>query len=323
MTRPPALPRSPAVGASVALAALVAFGAARFEHFGSPGNLSAVALDYSAEIIAALGATLVVMAGGIDLSVGSVAGFAGVLVVTLVERGWHPLGAGAVALACGASLGGLNGAIIQLAGLPAFLVTLVSMFAVRAACFLLLDRSASLAHPFVDRVAGAELDLGAGVSVPAHAWIMLAALAACLVLARATPLGVAIRALGGAEGAAGALGVPIARTRICVYSFAGACSALAGLAATLQSLGTKPDAGTGLELTVIAAVVIGGTPLSGGTGTVLGTVVGVLIAAFVRALITFHGDLNAAWTSVATGVLLLGFAGAQRGLTAVARSRAP
>jgi simple sugar transport system permease protein len=138
-------------------------------------------------------------------------------------------------------------------------------------------------------------------------------------VARWTTLGQRIYALGGSERSARAMGVPVAATRITVYTVAGVCSALAGCALAMDRRTGDPATCVGLELTVIAAVVIGGTLLSGGVGSVLGTLVGVLIIGLIRMIIDFEGTLNAAWTSIAIGVLLLGFIVVQKLISALSR----
>jgi len=311
---------TPVFAAAAVMLALFAFGALRYDHFGSLANVSNLLGDCSYIAIAAVGATFVILSGGIDLSIGSVVAFTGVLIVSLVERGCHPLAAALVALACGTALGAAMGWIIHTLQLPAFIVTLAAMFAVRAACFLILDRSAGVQHAFFDWASSdAELDLGRGFILPLRTDLMLITVLAGAIVARLTPFGASVRALGGSERAARSMGVPIARTRIAVYALSGFCSALAGLAFTLSKQSADPTSAAGLELTVIAAVVIGGTSLSGGVGSVWGTLLGVLIAGLIRAIIDFQGDLNSAWTSIATGALLLLFVCLQHALTILAR----
>jgi len=322
VTHRPDPQKTPVFAAAAVMLAILVVGALRYDHFGSLSNLTTILADYSFVAIAAVGATLVIMSGGIDLSVGSVVAFSGVIIVSLVERGWHPLGAAAVALAAGTLLGAAMGWIIHALALPAFLVTLAGMFAVRAACFLVLDRSAGVNHAFIDQALAAEIDLGRGGTLPLRTDLMIAVVAAGAAVARLTPLGVALRAVGGGERAARSMGVPVGGTRVGVYAMGGLCSALAGCAFTLEKQAADPTAAAGLELTVIAAVVIGGTPLSGGAGSVLGTIIGVAILGLIRSVIDFQGNLNAAWTSITSGALVLAFVGLQRGMGIVARRAA-
>jgi ribose/xylose/arabinose/galactoside ABC-type transport system permease subunit len=301
----------PLLAAAAILLVLLSFGAIRYDHFADAGNLSNLVADYSFVLIAAAGATLVILSGGIDLSVGSMVAFSGVVTVALIGQGWHPLAAGGVAVCIGAGFGALMGWIIQFFELPAFMVTLAGMFALRAAGFLILDESTGTSHPFFTWVSReAELDAW-GVTLPLRTGIMFAAVVAVLLVSRRTRFGMNIYAIGGSEGSARMLGVPIARTRVGVFAIAGVCSALAGFVLTLDKRAADPTAAMGLELPVIASVVIGGTLLRGGVGSVLGTVIGVLILGVIRMLIDFQGNLNSAWTSIATGGLLLVFVGLQ------------
>jgi len=306
----------PTLAAEAIMLALLAAGALRYDHFASPSNLSNLFNDYSYVFIAAAGATLVILLGGIDLSVGSLVALSGVIAAVLIARGWHPLAAATVCLLAGAAAGATMGGLIQLFQLPAFMVTLAGMFALRACAFLILDQSAGVAHPFLTRSARSGLDLPAGAHLSLTAALAIAVIAAAWVTARLTPFGRNIYALGGSERSARAMGVPVALTRTSVYAAAGLCSALAGVVFTFDHQSADPGSSTGLELAVIASVVIGGTLLSGGVGSVAGTVLGVLILGLIRMLIDFQGNLNAAWTSIATGALLLAFVALQRVITA-------
>jgi ribose/xylose/arabinose/galactoside ABC-type transport system permease subunit len=202
--------------------------------------------------------------------------------------------------------------LIQIFELPAFMVTLAGMFAIRAAAFLVLDQSTSISHPFFRWVSrSAAIDLGAGATLPLRTMLMLAVVAVAFVVARSTRFGRNVYAIGGSEKSARMMGVPVAATKIGVYTLAGFCSALGGLAFTMYKQAGDPTSAVGLELSVIASVVIGGTLLSGGVGSILGTLIGVLILGLIRLIIDFQGDLNSAWTSVANGVLLLAFVGLQ------------
>ncbi len=293
--------------AAAIMLAIFAAGALRYEHFGAVSNVTNLLTDYSYVAIAAVGATLVILLGGIDLSVGSVVAFSGVMMAMLIGHGWHPLCAATVCLVIGAGLGGAMGLLIQVFELPAFMVTLVGMFAVRAAAFLVLAQSARMDHPFLGWMSHQARITVAGVDVSWRMMVAGAVVGGAFVLMRWTRFGRSVYAIGGSERSAGMMSVPLARTRVLTYAIAGLCSAMAGCVLAMGRRAADPSSGIGLELTVIAAVVIGGTLLSGGGGSVLGTVVGVLIIGLIRMIIDFEGTLNAAWTSVATGGLLLVF----------------
>lgn len=315
------LPRRDSVTwvATMILVALVVLGAIRFDHFASLANLGNILGDYGYIGIAAVGATLVIVSGGIDLSVGSVVAFTAVAIGALVNGGMHPLAASALALAFGAAIGATMGWFISWFELPPFIVTLVGMFAVRAACFLVSGESTAIAHPYFDRVAsGWELPLGDGAALPFRGIVLLGLVGAGVVVARLTSFGRNLFAIGGNARAASMMGVNVSATTVGAYAVAGFCSALGGVVFTFYKRAGDPTAAQGLELSVIAAVVIGGTRLSGGVGSVAGTLVGVLILGVIRLLIDYQGDLNAAWTSVAIGGLLLAFVGIQQVIGAIA-----
>lgn len=302
----------PTFTAALILAVLFTFGALRYENFASLSNISNIFGDYAFVGIAAVGATFVILAGGIDLSVGSIVAFTAVLIADLVLRGWHPLAAGGLALALAAAAGALMGLLIRAFSLPPFIVTLAGMFAIRAVAFLIRDQSTGINHPFFRWAArDAALQLGGGAEMPLRTMLLLAVVLAGIVIARRTAFGRNVHALGGSENAARMMGVPIGATTVWVYSLAGFCSGLAGFVFALYKQAGDPTSAVGLELTVIAAVVIGGTLLSGGVGSVFGTLIGVLILGLIRLIIDFQGDLNPAWTSIAVGVLLLAFVGLQ------------
>ena len=313
---------SPAMVATTILLALVVAGALRFDHFASLANLTNLLGDYAYVGIAAVGATFVVLSGGIDLSVGSVVAFSAVAMSSLVNHGMHPLAAAALALLLGGAFGASMGWLICAFDLPPFMVTLVGMFAARAGCFVVSSESEAMVHPFLDRVArGYELSLGAGASLPFRSVVLMTVVLTGATIARATSFGRNVFAIGGDRRAAGMMGIPIMRTTVGLYALAGLCAALGGVVFAFYKRAGDPTAAPGLELSVIAAVVIGGTLLSGGVGSVVGTLAGVMILGVIRLLIDFEGDLNAAWTSVATGILLLGFVTLQKVVGVVGAGR--
>lgn len=314
----------PLLSALAILGAMFAFGAARYEHFASLRTITSLFAEYSFVGIAAVGATFVILAGGIDLSVGAVIAATSIFVATRVEAGWHPLVAFAVALPCGALLGTIHGWLIRAFELPAFIVTLAGMYAVRALGFVIAPQNLAIDHPFLTWSSrSAVVELGDGATLPLRALAFVFVLAVGIVVATRTPFGRHVFAIGGSEKSARSMGLPVSRRVVQVYALAGLCSAAAGCVFTLYKSSGDPASAVGLELDVIAAVVIGGTLLSGGVGSVAGTLVGVLILGLIRTLIDFEGTLDAAWTSVAIGVLLLVFVGLQHRVTARLSARAP
>jgi simple sugar transport system permease protein len=263
-------------------------------------------------LIAALGMTLVIISGGIDLSVGSMIGFASIFSATLIGAHGVALGWAWIAvLAVGALSGATMGALIHVFRLPAFLVTLAGLFFLRGAAFWLNTDSVGITHPWYEGLSGYELALGP-VGLPASVLIALTVLVLAYVIAHHLRWGRNLFALGGSEQSATLMGLPVGATRIGVYTLNGVCAALAGIVSTLYTGSGNPSMGTGLELDAIAVVVIGGTLLRGGRGHVFGTLLGVLIYGTIQAAILFDGRLNSWWMRIVVGVLLLVFVLLQR-----------
>ena len=157
-----------------------------------------------------------------------------------------------------------------------------------------------------------RVPLGGGASLSVAALLAIAVVVAGVVLAGSTRFGRTVYAIGGSEQSAALMGLPVDATLIKVYALSGFCSALAGVVYTFYMLSGYSLHGMGLELDAIAAVVIGGTLLAGGSGYVLGTLFGVLVLGLIQTLIVFDGTLSSWWTRIAIGVLLLAFCLLQR-----------
>ena len=256
--------------------------------------------------VLAVGMTVVILSGGIDLSVGAVVAFVGVLLALLIGSGVDPFLAFAIALAAGTLYGALIGAAIHWLQAPPFIVTLAAMFLARGACFLLTTDSIPITHPVYGDLASG----GLGLSI--SAWAMLVAFAAGIVLLRLTRFGADVHAIGGDARAAELMGVRVGRTTVMIYAFSGLCAALGGILFSVYTQSAHSLAGVGLELDAIAAVVIGGTLLTGGYGSLLGSFFGVLILGLIQTYITFTGTLSSWWAKIATGVLLFLFIAMQR-----------
>ena len=306
------LRRFPLVATAATLAVLLLGASLRYPGFCSVAVFTHLFDDNAFLGVSAVGETFVILAGGIDLSVGSVIGLTSILSAVLVERqGLSPFVVIPLVLALGSTLGLAMGVLIRLFSLPPFLVTLAGMFLARGAAFIISLDSIALQHPFYARASAIPL-LNAG--------IFLAAIALGSWAAGHTRFGRAVYALGGNAGSASLMGLPVARTQILVYTASGFCSALAGIIYTLYTSSGNASAATGLELDAIAAVVIGGTILTGGAGHVLGTMLGVLILGAIQTAITFEGTLSSWWTRIAVGALLFAFVVLQRLINAGSRT---
>jgi galactofuranose transport system permease protein len=296
---------------ATALVLLVVYGAGwvSFTRFRSLGVVINLFGDNAVLGIAAVGATFVILSGGIDLSVGAMVAFTSILIASLLDHGKHPAVAIVIALTAGALFGTIMGAIIQIFQLPPFLVTLAGMFLARGLGFVIHPESLGISHSFYletinDRLAVRLSEL---TSIPFTATCFVFVLLVALFVAHYTRFGRCIYALGGDEQSAGLMGLPVGRTKVLTYTLSGFCSALAGVVYTFAMGSGNPASSVGLELDAIAAVVIGGTLLSGGVGFIAGTAMGVLIVGLIQTLITFKRDVNSWWTPIVVGLLVLIF----------------
>ena len=265
--------------------------------------------------IVAVGMTVVILSGGIDLSVGSVIAFACVLIAVLLrDTGLHPLAAFALVLVVTTAFGAAMGWIIHVLATPAFIVTLAGMFLARGAAYMLTIQSIAIDHPFYDALKKAYWLMPGKGRLTVIGVLMLVAVAAGAVLAHRTRFGASVFALGGGEQTARLMGVDVGRTTVLIYAFSGFMSGLAGIVFSIYTGSGYPLSMVGTELLAIAAVVIGGTILSGGAGYVVGTLFGVLTMGLIQTYIVFDGTLSSWWTKIVIGVLLLLFIVIQKGL---------
>lgn len=263
--------------------------------------------------IVAIGMTYVIITGGIDLSVGAIVGCTTICAAVLIEeKGLHPLVAFSVLLAAGVLVGTVHGVLIQKFGLQPFLVTLAGLFLYRGLGLWLSTSSIQADHGFFDTMYNFRLSVGDGVWLPFTAILFLTVLVASSYVLRYTRFGRTVYAIGGDEQSAVLMGLPVVRTKIGVYAFSGFCAALGGLTFVAYTSAGNALNGTGLELDAIAAVVIGGTLLTGGYGSVIGSFFGLLIFAVIQTAIIFEGTLSSWWSRIAMGVLLLVFILLQR-----------
>lgn len=305
--------RLPSIASGVLLLAMFCGGGLAYHNFASVGVVRNLLVDNAFLVMAAVGATVVIISGGIDLSVSGVMALSGVTAATLIEhRHVHPLAAFGLVVA-GASLYGWGqGILIGKRGLPPFLVTLAGMFFARGAGFWVSQKSIAITHPFVGTTLGeslvVRLPIGQrGMELPVAVWIAGLAVVGAWVMLRHTRFGRSVHAIGDEPAMAALMGLDVERTRVRVYTIAGACSGLAGVLFCLYQQSGDPASCKGLELDVIASVIIGGTLLRGGVGSVLGSVVGVLVLGLIQTIISFQGNLSSWWTRIAAGGLVLAF----------------
>lgn len=262
--------------------------------------------------VAAVGVTFVILSGGIDLSVGAVVAFTSVFVAVLVRAGVHPAVAFALALIVSTSFGALMGLMIDVLAMPPFVVTLAGMFLARGAAFLLSTESVPISHEFLGWLKSFYIQLPQRGRLSFLGMLMLAVFVIGAVIAHRTRFGANVYALGGSTQSAELMGVPVRRTTVQIYALSGFLAGLSGLAYTLYTSAGYSLAAVGLELDAIAAAVVGGVLLTGGSGLAMGALFGVLIQGLIQTYIVFDGTLSSWWTKIMVGFLLFAFILLQR-----------
>jgi len=298
-------------------------GSLRYPGFLSTQVFMNLLIDNAFLLIVAVGMTFVILSSGIDLSVGSMVALTTMLSASLImQAGWPPAAVIPLVLAVGTLFGWMMGAIIHYFQIQPFIVTLAGMFLARGLCYVISIDTISINHPFYTKMALAKIRLPGGSFISIGVAIALLVVLLAVYLAHYTRFGRNTYAIGGSESSAVLMGLPVARTKMLVYAFSGFCSALGGVVFTFYMLSGYGLHAVGLELDAIAAVVIGGTLLTGGSGYVIGTFFGVLIQGVIQTIITFEGTLSSWWTKMVIGLLLFLFILLQRVFTArTARGR--
>ena len=303
----------PLVATIAVFVILYLIGFQRFPAFGTTRVAANFLTDKSFLGIAAVGMTFVILAGGIDLSVGSVIAFAGVFCALAIgQLGMHPLVAFGLVLLLGAVFGAAMGAVIHYFKIPAFIATLAGMFLARGGSFVLSQESIPIEHPFFDEISKLYVLFPDKGRLTFVAVLFVIVLLLGIVVAHFTRFGRNIYAIGGSESAALLLGVPVGRTIIGVYTLSSFLAALAGIVYAIYTKSGYPRAAIGVELDAISAVVVGGTLLTGGVGYVAGTFFGIMIQGVIQTYINFDGTLNSWWTKIIIGVLLFVFIALQK-----------
>lgn len=304
--------------ALLALAVLLVIFSLLSPAFLTSANLVILLKHVAINAILAIGMTFVILTGGIDLSVGSVAGLAGMVAGGLISEGlvletfgvkvylqvWLVVG---IALLAGMAVGAVNGLLVTRFRVAPFIATLGMLYVARGAALLRSDGAT-----FANLTGSQELNntgfpwLGSAtlLYIPVVIWLTIAlALLAALVAAR-TPFGRQVYAIGGNERAALLSGVRVNRVKIGVYVISGFCSALAGVIIASQLVAAHPATGETFELNAIAAVVLGGTSLFGGRGSIGGTVIGALVIGVLADGLVLLG-VSEFWQTVIKGVVIV------------------
>jgi ribose/xylose/arabinose/galactoside ABC-type transport system permease subunit len=313
----------PVLVTALVFAAGYALCAAWFPAFLTTRVIANLLTDNAFLGIAAVGMTFVIISGGIDLSVGSVIGFTTVALALAVERGGVPAPAAfLLVLVLSALFGAAQGAMIVVFEMPPFIVTLAGMFLARGAAFLLSTDSIPVSDPLYSSIAEMGMALPGGGRLTVVAATMLAVMAAGGALLHLTRFGTITYALGGNRQSTELMGIRVGRNTVAIYTLSGVLSGLAGIVFSLYTSSGNSLAATGVELDTIAAVVIGGTLLTGGQGLMVGTFLGVMVGGLIQTYITFDGELSSWWAKIATGLLLFAFIALQAATLSLAERRA-
>ncbi|MBB5114624.1 galactofuranose ABC transporter, permease protein YjfF [Micromonospora chalcea] len=310
----PSLPRRhvPVLATLALLLVMYGIGVSQYRAFSNIQVVFNVFIDNGFVLVVAVGMTFVILTGGIDLSVGSVVAMTAMVSASLLRDGLPAALVLVIALLIGPTLGFLMGCAIHFFEIQPFIVTLAGMFFARGMCTFISDSSISITDGFWTSMSQQRIGDPAGNFVSISVLIAFAVVLIAAYVLAYTRFGRNVYAVGGNAQSALLMGLPVARTRIAVYTISGLCSAIGGILLSFYTLSGAPLIAVGMELDVIAAVVIGGTVLTGGSGYVFGTVLGVLVLGVIQTLITFDGSLNSWWTKIVIGGLLFAFILLQR-----------
>lgn len=264
-------------------------------------------------LIISIGMTMVVIMGGIDLSVSGMIALTSVASAALLQLNINPLLVMLLMLIMGVVFGFAMGCIIHYLKVEAFVVTLMGLFFARGMAYVINRSSITITDDFYKFLALTKIPLpflnNVSVYIPTLVGVVI--LIFIFIIARFTYFGRTVYAIGKSEQSALLMGMPVARTKIIVYCISGFCSALAGVVFSISLLSGFGGYAQSMEMDAIASVVIGGTPLTGGLGNVIGTLFGVLINGTIVTILQFNGTLTSWWTRIGVGVLTLVFIGIQ------------
>ena len=258
-------------------------------------------------LLVSIGMTLVILTGGIDLSVGGVIALVSTASAAMLRSGVSPYIVMPLMIVLGIALGALMGWIIQVLKVQPFIATLMGLYLARGLAYIISLTSVTIKDTFYMKLALTPIYIP---FIP-KAYIYPTTLVGPIMLLVAiyllffTRFGRTVYAIGSNEQSALLMGLPVPRTKILVYAFSGLCSALAGIVFSISLLAGYGQFATGMELDSIASVVIGGTALTGGVGNVIGTLFGVLIHSSIVSILQFNGTLSSWWTRIGVGVLTL------------------
>jgi simple sugar transport system permease protein len=311
----------PTLAALVLLFGMLIYAEIAYGRVFHAGTMSSLLVSFAPTIILAVGMTIVIVSAGIDLSVGAVVAFssvAGVMLMNIGVNGWISM---LLMIVFGAIFGLISGVMIQYFNVQPFIATLAMMFLARGLASILSTTPVIAPEDSPILLLATDWKIIDGPKVndftitPGLLIALLVVLGGMFFMHRSRS-GRTVYAIGGNEGSAQLMGLPVARTRVWIYVVSGALAGLAAVVYTAEVGGKAQNVtGIGWELDAIAAVVIGGTLLTGGYGYVLGSIVGVFVLAALRLIITKDGTINPEYLTIITGAVLLVFVLLQRALT--------
>lgn len=311
----------PTLAAVVLFVGMLVYAEIAYGRVFHAGTMSSLLVSFAPTIILAVGMTVVILSGGIDLSVGAVVAFTSVAGVMLMDAGVNGWLAIVLMIGFGALFGLVAGVLIQYFSVQPFIATLAMMFLARGLASMLSTVPVHAPDDAPIHLLATDWKLIDGPKVndlvltPGFFIAVIVVIGAVVFLHR-TRTGRTVYAIGGAESSAQLMGLPVVRTRVLIYVISGALAGLAAVVYTAEVGGKAQNVtGIGWELDAIAAVVIGGTLLTGGVGYVLGSVVGSLVLAALWMIITKDGSIKPEYLTIITGSILLVFVLLQRALT--------
>ncbi len=305
---------APTFAALAVLVLLLVAAQIYFGNFITPRNMSALLLDNAYLMVIAVGMTFVILTAGIDLSVGSVMAFTGILLAYLLSDGLPAAVAVPLILVAGAVIGLLIGILVQYFDVQPFIASLAGLFLARGLAFVVSLSSIRVDDPSVLWLQSTRVKIGDWYITPTGIIALVTVAIGAFVL-QYTRFGRTVYAIGGNEQSARLMGLKVARTKVLVYLISGTLAGVAGVILTAYSGAGYPRNGIGTELDAIAAVVIGGTLLSGGRGYVIGSMIGVFVYGTIKTIISFLGA-EQSWMQIIVGGLLLLFILVQRFIVA-------
>ncbi len=300
--------------AVVLLVVMYLAGANMYDRFGRISTILNLFNDNAYLIVVAVGMTFVLLTGGIDISVASTLAFTGVFSAFLLEKGWSAGIVIPLVLAIGAFVGYLQGYAIHTFKIAPFLVTLAGQFLMRGMCAVISTVSIPINNEFLAAALGKiswKMASGGMAKLYYYVFVAIAVVLIAWYVLRYTRFGRAVYAVGSNEQSAQYMGLNVKAVKIGVYAINGFCAALGGVLFSFYTLAGYSLQNMGLELDAISSAVIGGTLLIGGVGTVIGSMVGVLIQGIIQTIVTYQ-NLNTWWTKVTIAAILCFFILIQR-----------